>query len=146
MKPFLIDLYTQILLAENAVTFENNNTIYRIWKNDDGWYMENLTESENSLWDPDGEHVTCDAPWIETDGGQCTGSARDAVEFWNPPNTIKTVVIESAVTVEFEDGTKKELFRFYPDEISFSPSEFIGLTEEQARKLRFDKDIAYLRS
>lgn len=50
------------------------------------------------------------------------------------------------VKVVFEDGEEKDLFTFYPDELRFSESEFIGLTEEQARKLRHDKDVAYLRS
>ena len=50
------------------------------------------------------------------------------------------------VTVTFEDGQVKELFWFYPDELSFTESEFIGLTEEEAKALRFQKDIAYLRS
>jgi hypothetical protein len=50
------------------------------------------------------------------------------------------------VTVTFEDGQVKELFSFYPDELSFTESEFIGLTEEEAQALRFQKDIAYLRS
>jgi hypothetical protein len=50
------------------------------------------------------------------------------------------------ITVTFEDGKVKELFSFYPDEIYFSESEFIGLTEEEARALRHEKDIAYLRS
>jgi hypothetical protein len=50
------------------------------------------------------------------------------------------------VNVQFEDGTEKDLFSFYPDELSFRESEFIGLTEEEARKLRHDRDVAYLRS
>jgi hypothetical protein len=50
------------------------------------------------------------------------------------------------VIATFEDGHRKSLFWFYPDEISFSPSEFIGLTEEDARSLYHKKDIAYLQS
>lgn len=50
------------------------------------------------------------------------------------------------VTVTFEDGEVKRLFRFYPDELSFTESEFIGLTESEAYKLRYQKDIDYLRS
>jgi len=50
------------------------------------------------------------------------------------------------VKVEFEDGSKETLFEFYPDEISFSESEFIGLTEEEARNLKFKKDKNYLQS
>lgn len=66
-------------------------------------------------------------------------------------NIIKNAVIDGrsnylAVTVVFEDGTQKELFHFYPDEISFSPREFIGLTEEEAYQLRRNRDIAYLQS
>ena len=50
------------------------------------------------------------------------------------------------VTVTLEDGEVKELFWFYPDELSFTESEFIGLTEQQAQALRDHKDIQYLRS
>ena len=50
------------------------------------------------------------------------------------------------VIASFEDGSEKTLFWFYPDEISFSESEFIGLTEAQAMDLRRTKDIAFLRS
>ena len=50
------------------------------------------------------------------------------------------------VTVKFEDGTEKVLFSFYPDELSFSPEEFVGLTEREARELRRRRDVAYLRS
>lgn len=45
----------------------------------------------------------------------------------------------------FEDGSEKELFRYYPDELSFRESELVGLTEEQAKELYHKKDIAYLR-
>ena len=50
------------------------------------------------------------------------------------------------VVVTFGDGSKKELFSFYPDELSFSDVEFIGLTESQAYELRHRKDVTYLRS
>ena len=51
-----------------------------------------------------------------------------------------------SVVVTFEDGTIKNLFTFYPDEINFTANEFIGLTEEQAYALRHKKDVAYLQS
>ena len=38
------------------------------------------------------------------------------------------------------------LFEFYQDEISFTELEFIGLTEEKAHRLRFEKDVKYLQS
>ncbi len=50
------------------------------------------------------------------------------------------------VIATFEDGTRKNLFSFYPDEVSFRQSEFIGLTEEEAHTLFQQKDHAYLRS
>ncbi len=50
------------------------------------------------------------------------------------------------VIATFEDGSTKSLFPFYPDEILFQASEFIGLTEEEAHALRHRKDVAYLQS
>lgn len=51
-----------------------------------------------------------------------------------------------SVKVKFSDGEEKTLFEFYPDEISFTESEFIGLTESKARKLRTKKDIEFIQS
>jgi len=50
------------------------------------------------------------------------------------------------VHVTLEDGNEQMLFDYYPDEISFSANEFVGLTVEQAKQLKFKKDVAYLRS
>jgi len=51
------------------------------------------------------------------------------------------------VMVVLEGETQEqELFEYYPDEISFSPQEFIGLTVEEARSLKGKKDRDYLRS
>jgi hypothetical protein len=50
------------------------------------------------------------------------------------------------VSVQFRDGNEKILFEFYPDEISFSESKFIGLNEESARKLKFERDKRYIQS
>jgi hypothetical protein len=50
------------------------------------------------------------------------------------------------VNVTFDNGERKDLFSFYPDEISFSVGEFVGLTEREAHNLRHKKDVAYLRS
>jgi hypothetical protein len=51
-----------------------------------------------------------------------------------------------SVKVQFNNGEEKVLFEFYPDEIFFSESEFIGLTEESAHRLRFKKDVKYIQS
>lgn len=50
------------------------------------------------------------------------------------------------VKVQFDNGEEKTLFEFYPDEISFTEEEFIGLTEESARKLKFEKDKIFIPS
>lgn len=46
------------------------------------------------------------------------------------------------------EGNKEEqlLFEYYPDEISFTESEFIGLTVAEAKTLKFNKDKNYLQS
>lgn len=50
------------------------------------------------------------------------------------------------VWIRLSDGTEKKLFQYYPDEISFTDSELIGLTEEQARALKFGRDRSYIQS
>ena len=50
------------------------------------------------------------------------------------------------VIVTTEDNKEKELFWYYPDELSFTPNEFIGLTIEQAKDLKRQKDLKYLQS
>lgn len=50
------------------------------------------------------------------------------------------------VIATFNDGTEKELFSFYPDEISFHESEFVGLTEQEARSLKHKKDLYFLQN
>lgn len=50
------------------------------------------------------------------------------------------------VIVTMEDGSEFNLFSYYPDEISFRPEEFIGLTRIKAFDLLHKKDVAYLQS
>jgi hypothetical protein len=50
------------------------------------------------------------------------------------------------VWVRFEDQSEKMLFTYYPDEINFVESDFVGLTEDEARTLKFGRDRAYLQS
>jgi len=49
-----------------------------------------------------------------------------------------------SVTATFDDGSKEKLFTFYPDELSFTEGEFIGLTADKAHHLRHKRDVAYL--
>ena len=50
------------------------------------------------------------------------------------------------VRATFDDGTRKALFSFYPDEIRFDEGELVGLTEAEAHELRRRKDVEYLRA
>jgi hypothetical protein len=78
----------------------------------------------------------------------------------NHPMKIRTIIITPMprplpegmfdpmpeVVATFDNGSTKTLFSFYPDEVSFVSSEFIGLTEDEAYDLFQRKDRAYLRS
>ena len=72
------------------------------------------------------------------------------VEFTPPPRPKPLGFFDRmpVVTAEFSDGTRKELFSFYPDEIGFENEggELIGLTEQEAHALRHKKDVEYLRA
>jgi hypothetical protein len=48
------------------------------------------------------------------------------------------------VYVTLEDGVERFLFDYYPDEISFTEKEFIGLTLDECKHLKFKKDKQYL--
>lgn len=48
------------------------------------------------------------------------------------------------VFVTLEDGKEEFLYEYYPDEISFTESEFVGLTIAEAKTLKFNKDKVYL--
>ena len=50
------------------------------------------------------------------------------------------------VFVTMENGIEEFLFDYYPDEISFTPNEFVGLTLNECRHLKFKKDKKYLTS
>ena len=51
------------------------------------------------------------------------------------------------VFITLDNGTSEQfLFEYYPDEISFTPEEFIGLTIDEAYHLKFIKDKQYLQS
>jgi len=50
------------------------------------------------------------------------------------------------VFATMDNGQEEELFSFYPDEIMFTPSEFVGLTVAEARQLFHKKDVAFLQS
>jgi hypothetical protein len=50
------------------------------------------------------------------------------------------------VWVTCEDGTETKVFDYYPDELSFAAADFVGLTVEECRLLKFGRDRAFLQS
>jgi len=60
------------------------------------------------------------------------------------PEKITDPIPKVIVTVE--SGEEMELFTFFPDEVSFSENEFVGLTVKQAYELKYNKDLQYLSS
>jgi hypothetical protein len=59
---------------------------------------------------------------------------------------IKKCNYVNEVIALFEDGTVTTILTYFPDEISFRESEFVGKTEWEATELFHKKDIAYLQS
>ena len=52
----------------------------------------------------------------------------------------------NTIIATYDDGSTGVVGLYYPDEISFCQSEFLGLTREEAMDLMIQKNIAYLRS
>ncbi len=50
------------------------------------------------------------------------------------------------VVATFDDKLEKVLFHYYSDELHFTSGELVGLTEEQARNLKFKKDKYFLQN
>ena len=50
------------------------------------------------------------------------------------------------VNAYFDDGTDAVLFDYYSDELTFTESDFIGLTQAEGKALFHTKDVAYLQS
>jgi len=62
------------------------------------------------------------------------------------PKTLFDPMPKVMIKLSDNPEVEKELFSYYPDEISFTANEFIGLTEDEGRNLKFRKDKAYLTS
>ena len=62
-----------------------------------------------------------------------------SVEITDGPGPLPHGVFEQApcVIATLDDGSRVELFSFYSHERSFSPAEFVGLSVEEGRKLKF---------
>ena len=55
------------------------------------------------------------------------------------PGPLPHGIFEQAprVIATLDDGSRVELFSFYAHERSFSPTEFVGLTVEEGRRIKF---------
>ncbi|MDD2285208.1 MAG: hypothetical protein PHQ11_07385 [Paludibacter sp.] len=51
-----------------------------------------------------------------------------------------------SVNVTLTNGETLNLFEYYPDEISFVESDFIGLTVAEAESLKIQKDMKFIQS
>jgi hypothetical protein len=62
-----------------------------------------------------------------------------SVEITEGPGPLPHGVFEQAprVIATLDDGNRVELFSFYAHERSFKPAEFVGLSIEEARRLKF---------
>lgn len=62
-----------------------------------------------------------------------------AAEVTAGPGPLPHGVFEQAprVIATLDDGSQVELFSFYASERSFRPADFVGLSVEEARKLKF---------
>ena len=65
-----------------------------------------------------------------------------SAEITDGPGRLPDVVVGQAARViaTLEDGSRVELFSFYAHERSFSPAEFVGLSVEEGRRLKFAPD------
>ena len=70
---------------------------------------------------------------------QSGGQKIVAAEITDGPGALPHGVFEQAprVIATLDDGSKVELFSFYAHERSFSPAEFVGLSVEEGRRLKF---------
>jgi len=55
------------------------------------------------------------------------------------PGPLPASVFDQApqVLATLEDGKRVELFSYYPQERSFTPDDFVGLTVDEGRRLKF---------
>lgn len=62
------------------------------------------------------------------------------------PKTLFDPMPKVMVRFNTDQNTEVELFQYYPEEITFTEQEFIGLTREQALTLKQEKDQRFLQS
>ena len=59
---------------------------------------------------------------------------------------ITSLWCKNDVHVMYNDGSVEKIFDYYPDELTFTEREFIGLTKREAIALFRYRDMIYLRN
>ena len=59
---------------------------------------------------------------------------------------IRRGEFKNEVYVTYHNDKTEKIFSYYPDELTFSSDEFLGLTKEQALELYYNRDKQYLQS
>ena len=59
--------------------------------------------------------------------------------------SIERCRLINKIYVTYEDNSTEKIYIYYPDELTFSENEFIGLTREEAQLLCYQKDLDYLK-
>jgi len=62
------------------------------------------------------------------------------------PDPDKGLGFEARIIATMNDGSEVDIIGFFPDEISITESDVIGLTGRGVRELVHDKDLAFLTS
>lgn len=93
----------------------------------------------------------CGFVWINgTTGGKFRGPdakpvPERIVEAFVGPYPKQLLDPMPSVYVTTDCGRRLRLFSFYPDEIDFTPADFVGKTLSEAHRLHHERDVAYLR-
>ena len=86
-------------------------------------------------------------------GGYLIGSSLDTIIYDKGGKITSARITEMPKTLfdpmpkifVMVDGKEEFLFEYYPDEISFTPKELVGLTVLDAHRLKIEKDKRFLR-
>jgi hypothetical protein len=73
--------------------------------------------------------------------------ARILLPLANPLGAVLAGRWDAQLDVTLDDGTEMvRVVAWYPDELTFTEQEFIGLTIDEARSLVMERDVEYLKS
>lgn len=130
-----------MIVDEGARTFDPHTDTKRAWPRarTTGWRKLSRSKPPASSGVSDGNATRRASALSPT-------PSMGATRVFSQSGPSATILAVSHRRPALRHGSSKVLFEFYPDEITFCPAEFDGLTEQQARDLRHKKGVAYLRS